>query len=158
MPQHLFVFAIVLSQVFTVEGKLSGIKTAFGKPCLCLQIEDMGTVLITVTTYKDCKNLRTNSGSSVPYLCTWCLTVALSRNGLDESPKTTQVNLNTTTLGFSFNGSSTHNKRNTSLSSSATDTIKNAFSMPPTLPTLWFLNLIKMSATFSIDDGPACKH
>ena len=74
--------------------------------------------------------------------------VAFKRNGLEDTPNTTRVNLNVVTLGRSFLILSTQRKRRASLSCDATDTIKKAFSISAASAIRWVRNLNRMSIIF----------
>ena len=87
----------------------------------------------------------------------WCAVVALSRNGLDETQKTTLAKRRTIILGFSLEISSTHKNLNTFQSDSPEKTLKNVFSLSPVVALVKLRNLIEMSNMFQDKNGPAYK-
>ena len=102
----------------------------------------------------DDKNLLTNSGSALLKDSMWWLMVALRRKGLEDTPKTTRVNLYATGSRFSACGLAVHRKRSESRSSSLIETIRKAFSISPVSATRCCLNLSSMSKISCPNLGP----
>ena len=100
----------------------------------------------------------TNSGWIEACFSKWCLIVALSRKGLEETPNTTRVNLRMQTSVGSLATSSTQRNLRTSWSLFATDTIKKAFSISAVRVTRWVLNLSSMSKNCWSNFGLVYRH
>ena len=107
-----------------------------------------------INTYIARDRFPTSCGYDIECLLKWWLMVALSKKGLDETLKTTRVNLNILTSGCFLVTSSNHKM---SLSFSLIDTIKKAFSMSAVKAILCILNLGRMSKIFWSNFSPVSK-
>ena len=99
-------------------------------------------------------SFSTSSLCELRYFSRWYLIVEFKRKGLEQTPKTTRVNLSGQIITSSSLMLSTHRNRNTSRSFSFTVIIRNAFSMSAVSAIRYARNLIKMSRILWLYFGP----
>ena len=109
------------------------------------------------STYVTRSRVLIGCGCDVECLLRWWLMVALSKKGLDETPKTTRVNLNTVTSGCFLAISSYQRNRKASRSFSLIDTIKQAFSMSAVRQLCVFWTSEECPISFGQNFSPVCK-